>query len=76
MWQPVQTLQGDNKMTPPADGIDPEFYILLSRSEQLLATAKLMRENEPVDWAEVHRLHNEISQTLDTMTAMVTPISR
>ena len=76
MWQPVQTLEGGNKMTPPADGIDPEFYTLLCRSEELLATVKLLRNTEPVEWAEVRKLHDEITRTLDTMTAMVPPMTR
>ena len=62
-------------MTPP-DGIDPEFYTLLSRSEELLDTVKLTREIEPVDWNEVHRLHEELTQVIDKMTAMVLPPGR
>jgi hypothetical protein len=57
----------------PQDGINPEFYELLRRSEELLDTVKLKRVTEPVDWKELHRLHDELSQALDTMTAMVVP---
>ena len=56
------------------DKIDPDFYKLLARSEELMATAKLKRETEPFDWKEVHRLNDEISETLDAMTAMLPPI--
>ena len=59
-------------MTTP-DEIAPEFHTLLNRSEELLATVKLMRESEPVDWKEVHGLHAEISELGDQMTEMLPP---
>ena len=53
--------------------VDPAFFILLSRSEELLAEVKQKRETEPVDWNEVHRLHNEITELGDQMQAMLPP---
>ena len=55
------------------DGVDPEFFKLLARSEELLLTVKLKRETEPVDWNEVHRIHNEIKQLGDRMHALLPP---
>ena len=54
--------------------IDPEFQVLLARSEELLASIKAKRETEPFDWREMSRLNDELSQLLDKMTAMVTLI--
>jgi hypothetical protein len=59
----------------PTEGITPKFYTLLSRSEELLATIKEKRATELVDWNEMRRLHDELSQTIDAMTAMVLPPS-
>ena len=52
-------------------GIDPEFYSLLNRSEELLAIVKQKREARSVDWQELPSLHNEISTLADKMTEMV-----
>lgn len=54
-----------------SNGINPEFYILLNRSRELLATIEAKRETENINWQEIHQLHAEISQIADKMTEML-----
>jgi len=61
-------------MTEPTPQVDPEFNELLTRSEEILASIKLKRQNEHVNWSELHDLNDELSHLLDKMTAMVVPM--
>ena len=51
------------------DRIDPEYLLLLSRSEELLHTIKQKRESGLTNWQELHQLNNELSQMLDYIQA-------
>ena len=60
-------------MTNPTPQVDPEFHELLARSEEILASIKLKRQSDNVNWLEMHDLNDELAKLLDRMTAMVMP---
>jgi hypothetical protein len=54
------------------DSNQPAFYTLLARAEEITTSLKLMRKVEHPDQQEMSDLHDELSATLEQMTAIAT----
>ena len=52
-------------------GIDPHFASLTERSNNIFASFDILQGVEPVDWHELKRLTDEVSDIGDQMEAML-----